>query len=122
MVVNRRDFLFLRRTPRGRTLELSCHDLYIRTLSSAAPTSHDKEAVYDHEPWMGEPPADFEKSGDDWLHQIETQLRDVEVLKLLDEEWLAPTGIADRLEPVVAAFRARGGRVESAKADSSPKV
>ena len=120
--MNRRDFLFLRRTPHGRTLELSCHDLYIRTLNSDAPTTHDKEAVYDHQPWMGEPPADFEKSGDDWLQQVATQLRDVEVLKLLDEEWLTPTGIGERLEPMIAAFRARGGRVESAKADSGPKV
>jgi hypothetical protein len=111
--MNRRDFLFLRRTPRGKTLELSCHDLYIRTLNAEAPTTQSKDDVYDHEPWMGEPPADFEKpADDDWLQQVERQLRDVEVLKLLDDQWLKPTGISARLEPLLTAFRARGGRVE----------
>ena len=111
--MNRRDFLFLRRTPRGRTLELSCHDLYIRTLNATAPTTPSKEDVYEHEPWMGEPPADFQRSdADDWLRQVEAQLREVEVLKLLDQEWLTSTGIASQLEPVISAFRARGGRVE----------
>jgi hypothetical protein len=64
---------------------------------------------------MGEPPTDFEKSADDWLGQIEKQLQAVEVLKLLDEEWLEATGINERLEPVIMAFCARGGRVERFK-------
>jgi len=112
--MNRRDFLFLRRTPRGRTLELSCRALYMRTLDVEAPTKQSESTVFDHEPWMGEPPADFEKpSGANWLQQIEIELRDVDVLKLLDEEWLEPTGISVQLQPLIAAFRARGGRVES---------
>ena len=111
--MNRRDFLFLRRTPRGRTLELSCHDLYIRTLSADAPTSHSSEAIYAHEPWMGEPPADFDTSAiDDWLRQFETELREVDVLKLVDVEWLISTHITEQIEPLLAAFRARGGVVE----------
>jgi hypothetical protein len=62
---------------------------------------------------MGEPPVDFQKSdADDWLRQVEAQLGDVEILKLLDQEWLTPTGINEALEPVLAAFRARGGRIE----------
>jgi hypothetical protein len=111
--MNRRDFLFLRGTPRGRVLELSCQALYMRMLDVDAPTKQSDAAVYEHEPWMGEPPTDFEKSaGDDWLRQIEDQLREVEVLRLIDHEWLHPTGINDRLEPLIVAFRARGGRVE----------
>ena len=86
----------------------------MRTLDADAPTSQPEGAVFEHEPWMGEPPADFRKSeADDWLRQIEAQLRDVEILKLLDQEWLMPTGINEQLEPVLAAFRARGGRIES---------
>lgn len=112
--MNRRDFLFLRPTPRGRTLELSCRALYMRTLDAQAPTTQPEAAVFDHEPWMGEPPADFQRPGaDDWLHQLEIQLRDVEILTLLDQEWLTPTGIHEQLEPVLSAFRARGGRIES---------
>src|SRR5215475_11172045 len=111
--MNRRDFLFLRPTPRGRTLELSCRALYMRTLDAHAPTSQPEGAVFEHESWMGEPPADFQKSdADDWLRQVDAQLREVDILKLLDQEWLTPTGIDEQLEPVLAAFRARGGRIE----------
>src|SRR5262249_16830163 len=114
--MNRRDFLFLRPTPRGRTLELSCRALYMRTLDAQAPTTQADGAVFEHEPWMGEPPPDFHKSeAEDLVRQIETQLEGVDVLRLLDEEWLEPTGIGDRLDPLIAAFRARGGRIESGK-------
>jgi hypothetical protein len=114
--MNRRDFLFLRRTPRGRVLELSCQALYMRALNSEAVGGQGESSVYDHEPWMGEPPTDFEKSAsDDWLRQIEMQLKDVDVLTLLDDEWLKATPINDQIEPVIAAFRARGGRVEFGK-------
>src|SRR5258708_27858053 len=112
--MNRRDFLFLRRTTRGRTLELSCRALYMRTLDAAAATQSDK-SIFDHEPWMGEPPTDFERPADDWLRQIENQLQEVEILKLLDDEWLEPTGLGDQLEPVIRAFRSRGGQVEHVK-------
>jgi hypothetical protein len=111
--MNRRDFLFLRRTPQGRVLELSCRTLYMRTLARAAPTTQSENTVFAHEPWMGEPPTDFEKpAGDDWLGQIENQLRDVDVLRLFDDEWLTSTPISKEIEPLLAAFRARGGRVE----------
>jgi hypothetical protein len=88
----------------------------MRTLDPQAPTTSSEDAVVEHEPWMGEPPADFRKSdADDWLRQVEAQLRDVEILKLLDQEWLTPTGINEQLEPVLTAFRARGGRIEYAR-------
>jgi hypothetical protein len=88
----------------------------MRTLEADAPTSQHEATVFDHEPWMGEPPTDFHKSADDWLEEIENQLQAVEVLKLLDEEWLEPTGISERLEPLIKAFCARGGRVERSRA------
>jgi len=114
--MNRRDFLFFRRTSRGETLELSCRALYLRTLDVDAPTTHSMDDVFNHEPWMGEPPTDFDKApGDDWLGQLETQLRNVAVLRLLDEEWLTSTDIEQQLEPLLAAFRERGGLVEYSK-------
>jgi hypothetical protein len=118
--MNRRDFLFLRQTPRGRTLELSCRALYMRTINADAPTSHPEGAVFDHEPWMGEPPADFSRAdGDDWVRELEAQLREVDVLKLLDSEWLASTPISGEMAPLLDAFRSRGGRVELAKTQTS---
>ena len=88
----------------------------MRTLDAQAPTLSSEGAVFEHEPWMGEPPADFQRSdADDWLRQVEAQLYDVEILKLLDQEWLMPTGINEQLEPVLTAFRARGGRIEYAR-------
>jgi hypothetical protein len=85
----------------------------MRTLDAQTPTTQADGAVFEHEPWMGEPPADFQKSdADDWLRLVEAQLRDVDTLKLLDQEWLAPTGIKELIEPVLNAFRARGGRIE----------
>lgn len=114
--MNRRDFLFLRRTPRGKTLELSCRGLYMRAFNADTGTTSSESAVFEHEPWMGEPPTDFERAASgDWLAQIEQELRDVDVLRLLDEEWLASTGISERIEPLLQAFRARGGRVEYGK-------
>jgi hypothetical protein len=121
--MNRRDFLFLRRTPRGRVLELSCRALYLRTLDANAPTTQSKDDVFNHEPWMGEPPTDFDKSADDdWLVQLEAQLRNVAVLRLLDEEWLASTQIKQQLEPLLSAFRARGGLVEYTNSQDAPKA
>ena len=82
--MNRRDFLFLRTTSTGRTLDLSCRTLYMRYVDSALPSV---------------------------LRQIEDDLKNVDELHVLDAEWLAPTGLSDQIEPLVAAFQARGGRV-----------
>ena len=113
-MVNRRDFLFLRATQRGRTLELSCRSLYMRYLDSEFLAGAEPEtSIFDHEPWMGEPPTVFaRRTAEALLNQVENDLRDVDVLRVLDGEWLAPAGLRERIEPVLASFRARGGRVE----------
>ena len=115
--MNRRDFLCLRTTPRGRTLELSCRGLYMRYLDSECLAGAEPEtSVFDHEPWMGEPPAVFARpTATELLDQIENDLRDVDVLRVLDGEWLSSTELKERIEPVLASFRARGGLVEFAK-------
>ena|SRR5713226_7061091 len=117
--MNRRDFLCLRATPRGRTLDLSCRGLYMRYLDSEVlAASASAASAFDHEPWMGEPPTSFTpRTAEALLSQIEADLRDVDVLRVIDDEWLAATGLRERIEPVFAAFRARGGRVEFATSD-----
>jgi len=112
--VNRRDFLFLRTTPRGRTLELSCRGLYMRYLDSESLAAAEPEtSVFDHEPWMGEPPTVVERrTAEALLSQVENDLRNVDVLRVLDGEWLAQAGLKERIEPLLASFRARGGQIE----------
>ena len=114
--MNRRDFLRLRMTSSGRTLELSCRSLYMWCLDSESPARQASGASSDdHQPWMGEPPAVFgQPSAENLLRQVEDDLRQVDVLRVLDGEWLTSTDLGDRIEPVLAAFRARGGRVEFA--------
>ena len=111
--MNRRDFLRLRPTPKGRTLELSCRGLFMQSVNHQmlAGTAGESSA-FDQE-WMGEPPADFgTPSVDELLRGIEDELRGVQVLRVLEGEWIAATSLNQQLQPMLDAFRARGGRVE----------
>lgn len=110
--MNRRDFLSLRVTREGKMLELSCHALYMRCLDTRTGESAVDRATFDHEPWMGEPPASFTwPTTDDLLAQVSTDLEGVQRVRLLEPEWLASTDLGHRLTPILAAFRARGGEV-----------
>jgi hypothetical protein len=107
--VSRRDFfLRLRSTKHGRTLELSCRTLFMRcndgTIAAAAE---------EYEPSMGEPPAVFaRRTADDILTSLEGELQNVQVLRLLEPEWLENMIGGARLTEIVGAFESRGGRVE----------
>jgi hypothetical protein len=116
-MITRRDFLRLGRGDRGKVLELSCRMLFMRC--SDARSSADPSAMADrfeaHEPWMGEPtPALQRRSAVELIAAVEEQLRDVQVLRLLDPEWLDSIDGRGDLEAVIEAFRARGGIVERA--------
>ncbi len=108
--LSRRDFLRLRRTEQGRVLELSCRTLYMRLADARlAP-----EPAGEWEPWMGEPPAVLQRrTAEDLLGTLEADLRDVQVLRLVEPEWLESLAEAPALARVFAAFAERGGRVES---------
>jgi hypothetical protein len=108
--LSRRDFLRLRKTERGRLVEVSCRALFMRCADATIQSG----PVDDYEPWMGEPPAVIERrSSDEILGALETDLRDAQVLRLLEAEWLKSIEGGARLEAAIAAFRARGGVVES---------
>ena len=108
--MNRRDFLALRMTRHGRTLELSCQGLYMRCLE-VKPC--EVEAADAYEPWMGEPPTVWARpSADELLTRLREDLRDVQRLRVMESEWLESTSLGDRVRPLLAAFRAQGGQVE----------
>jgi hypothetical protein len=112
--MNRRDFLCLKTTPQGRTLELSCRHLYMRYLDAQVARGDDgRAAVEQYDVWMGEPAAAFTRRTPDALVQsLADELRNVEVLRINDIEWLAATDLRTELEPLLATFRARGGVLE----------
>jgi hypothetical protein len=94
--MNRRDFLRMGRSdpapgagPSAARLEISCEGLYMRYVDA-------RSAGDAAEPFR-------------WL---EGRLHGVGALRLADREWLAGDDLEQRLAPVLASFRARGGRVE----------
>jgi hypothetical protein len=109
--VSRREFLSrLRSGEHGRTLELSCQMLFMRCHDA---TLAGDAAPVEYEPWMGEPPAVFaRRTPDDILTSLAGELEGVQVLRLLEPEWLDHLAGAERLSAIIAAFRDRGGRIE----------
>ena len=85
----------------------------MRVLDAEAVSGEEADTIFAHEPWMGEPPASFDvPPRDSLVDQVEADLANADVLRVLDRDWLEPSGLADRIEPLFAAFRRRGGRIE----------
>ena len=107
--LSRRDFLRFRRTERGKVLDVSCRSLFMRL----ADATIDPEPLDNYEPWMGEPPSVFERRTPvEILDSFDADLRDVQVLRLLEPEWLDGIQEASRIHATLDAFRLRGGVVE----------
>ena len=108
--LSRREFLRLRRTDGGKVLEVSCRTLFMR-LADATITP---EPIDAHESWMGEPPAVFDRpSSIEIVDSLDADLRDVQVLRLLEPEWLEGIQEAARIQDTLESFRQRGGVIES---------
>lgn len=111
--MNRRDFLSFRVTQQGPTLELSCHGLYMRCLDAQSCAAVDAVGGEDWQCLTGEPPAQLlMPSTDELFSALDHELHQVGRLRVMESEWLASTNLGDRVEPLLAAFRARGGRVD----------
>jgi hypothetical protein len=110
--MNRRDFLTFRVERRLRVAELSCERLYMLLLDTEL-TGTSSESV-DAGSWCGgEPEAVYHRrSPSDVFEQIDRDLKDVDVLRIADREWLTAGEHAPHLDRVVGEFCARGGRVE----------
>ena len=46
------------------------------------------------------------------FERLENELKDIDELRLVDSAWLMDEGLGERLRPLLASVRARGGRVE----------
>jgi len=106
--MNRRDFLFLKREPTRRIAELSCERLYMRVVDTQLVSAQPGDELCD-----GEPPAVFETHTTDQVFaDLERDLRDVDLVRVMGAEWLASPELKGRLDAVLSAFRAAGGHIE----------
>ena len=111
--MHRRDFLRMRIAPEGRTLELSCRELYLRIVNAEFLAVSASEA---DDVQAGEPAASHDYvSIDAVVTEVEGRLREADVVRLIDDEWMASTELRQRVDPLLSAFRARGGSVISAR-------
>jgi hypothetical protein len=85
--MNRRDFLSFKREPARRIAELSCERLYMRVVDTQLVSA---------------------RTGD--LSGVEPF--EADLVRVVGAEWLASPELKGRLESVLRAFRAAGGRVE----------
>jgi len=86
--IDRRSFLLLRPSRGQRSIDLSCEWLLMKFL--------DAEAV---------------GTTTDLFDRLAHDLRQLDELRLTETSWLIREDLAQRLEAVLDAFRARGGRI-----------
>ena len=117
--MNRRDLLLLRTDRDKRVAELSCERLYMHyqharlTMDRAA----QPPAPGAPSPWSdsddAEPPAMFdERTTQQLFSDVDRELRNADVVRVVDTGWLAVHAFRRDVEELLAAFRRRGGRVE----------
>lgn len=90
----------------------------MRLSDASAPRPECSDDVYDpgdYEPWMGEPtPSLDRRSADEMIESLDQELEGVQILRLLEPEWLDNIANGTRVRATVEAFVARGGIVERA--------
>lgn len=112
--MNRRDFLLLRKDPQPREFELACDRFYMQCVDAqmTGPQPEDPGDTAETSAGEGEPPARFAgRSREQLLEALDRELREVEVLKVVNSQWLVGDVRRD-LDRLIEGFRARGGRVE----------
>jgi hypothetical protein len=110
--MNRRDFLLLRRERELRVVEISCQRLcmrYLDTLMTGAdPTEGDAPDPWGHEPSSVVQP----RSTAQLFECIAQDLREADVVRIVEPHWIKEGELSDGLDRVVGDFKKRGGRVE----------
>jgi hypothetical protein len=109
--MDRREFLLLKRRPRGRGFELSCRWLYMKCLDTQV-TGHPSSHSTDSDLQNGEGPAVVDaRTIRQLFDDLDDQLRDVDTVRVTHVDWL--TGeLRVELGGLLHAFRTRGGRVQ----------
>ena len=91
----------------------SCERLYMRCLDTQI-TGAQPDRPADSEVtsrWGGEPPASFtERTRAQLFEELDGELREVDVLRVVDSQWLVGDLRRD-FDTLMDSFRARGGRV-----------
>jgi len=87
-MIDRREFLLLRPSGDPVVIELSCEQLLMKYLD-----------------------ARIDGATVDLFARLNEELRGARDLRLVDTTWLAQEDLRQQLEPVLDAFRARGGRL-----------
>jgi hypothetical protein len=95
--LNRRSFLLLKVTPRTHAVVLPCEELYMRYLDSQ-----------------------LDNTTAELFDRLRVELREADSVHLADTTWLADADFKQTLDRVLAAYRAGGGRVVAATAESLP--
>jgi hypothetical protein len=110
--MNRRDFLLFRPTRHTRVVEIPCERIYMNCLGAAMTEARPPGEPRD-ESMPGEPaPESAERTTRDVLESIDTQLKDVDLVRVIDRHWIASDALSREFDAFLAAFIARGGRVE----------
>jgi hypothetical protein len=108
--IPRRDLLLLRATPHPRVYELPCQQLYMRYVDASRSRTG---VTSDGEAGPGEPETVFAGIGPRGMFAaLAVELRDADVLRIRDREWLADPGLRREVDALIARFTSRGGRVE----------
>ena len=101
----------LRTEQTTRVAELSCERLYMHYQQTGASSPDPTPDAWELS--EEEPPALFvERTTQELLDCVDRDLREADVLRVVDTEWLAVDAFRHDVEALFATFRRRGGRVE----------
>ena len=115
--MNRRDLLLLRTDRDRRVAVLSCERLYMQYQQTQFTTDRAGEGGTPDATnlWSDddEPPAVFdERTTQQLFSAVDRELRNADVVHVVDTGWLAVEPFRRDVEDLLAVFRSRGGRVE----------
>src|SRR6516162_375027 len=106
--MNRRDLLLLRTTSGRQVYDLPCECLYMQYLDAHRPGRSPCDPK--DELQLGEPEPAYEvRSARELFASLRADLAGAQVLRIIDQRWLADPELRREVDELVACFRANGG-------------